>query len=76
MIDITGQSPIIGVASADAPQGNFISYLPIKENDMSVELRSPEEPGQYEIRFYKDGSNLTEASISGLGKFIVEEEIL
>jgi hypothetical protein len=69
---VPGKNPIIGVSAADASHGSFISYTPVKENEATVKLRSPGEPGQYEIRFYKDDANLAESSMSGLGKFSVE----
>jgi hypothetical protein len=66
-----GKTPIIGVSSADAPPGNFISYSIVTGLESSVALRSPIEPGRYEIRLYNDDSNLTETAMTGYRDFIV-----
>jgi hypothetical protein len=56
--EMVGDGAIVGVCSADAGPGEYISYEYLDMKDESVKLRAPLSPGVYSIRGYTSNSTM------------------
>jgi hypothetical protein len=70
--DMIKKGTVIGVALANAAQGDYLSHEFIASVDSVVKLRAPLKSGAYEIRWYDNGNSLTPASLAGSAKFTVK----
>jgi hypothetical protein len=66
------QGAMVGVARADAEQGQYLSHEFIASPERRIKLRAPLEAGDYEVRWYDNGSVLTQASLLGAVRFAVQ----
>ncbi|MDR3353512.1 MAG: toll/interleukin-1 receptor domain-containing protein [Synergistaceae bacterium] len=62
---------IIGICSADAPHGEYISNAFVQDDAAVMTLRAPLEAGHYEVRGYSSGNELTKATLASSVPFTV-----
>jgi hypothetical protein len=63
---------IAAIYSNGADHGEYLSYEYIHAPETGVKLRAPADPGDYEIRGYSDGGDLTASNLAALASFSVE----
>jgi hypothetical protein len=64
-------SAIIGVCRAEAPSGGFISYEYVRRESEILTIRAPREPGDYEMRAFTNGAELSELTMAARIPFSV-----
>ncbi|MDR1581510.1 MAG: toll/interleukin-1 receptor domain-containing protein [Synergistaceae bacterium] len=62
---------IIGVARAGDKHGEYVSYEFIDSDSLGIKLRAPMEEGDYVVRGYGSGSELSESTLVGSVPFSV-----
>jgi hypothetical protein len=71
--EMTRKGSIIGVAAVAAPHGDYLTHEFIAPHGPVVRLQAPLQSGDYEVRWYDNGSVLTPSSLAGLARFNVKE---
>jgi hypothetical protein len=62
---------IVGIARAGEKHGEYLSFEFISDNAARIKLRAPVAAGNYEVRGYNNGNELTESTLAGAVPFSV-----
>jgi hypothetical protein len=74
--DMIENSAVVGIFKHDAASGEYMFYEYVRRNNEKITMRAPFEPGEYEVRGFSNGFNLSSFTMTAKVPFKVEGSAL